>query len=1466
MLRATPRGMPWNAWQLFAIALLIVAGFESQAKAQPSTVLPVTATVNASIPYITLQWPSPSTSSSPVIWRRLKGGKSWERVATLTSLATSYADMTASLGEIYEYSVQCGSSYGAIVSGSNVPLVQNRGKIILLVDATMIVPLAPELTQLQQDLVADGWSVYRHDVARSTISPSSTQTSDYSVRLAELKAVRTLVQNDYKSAPGSDWALMIVGHVPVPYSGITAPDGHGDHWGAWPTDTYYADIDGLWTDSSVDNSTTTLSDERNRNVPSDGKFDQSQIPSDTEIQCGRIDLWNMPKVPVGMSETELLRQYFQRDHCFRYGLSPYDVVVRRGIVDDNFNGDYSAGDWRTGIDFFGIGAGHMEAADWFGTVQTNSIMFAVGHGGGGFTSCSGVGTSTNDFGQKDSKAVFLISFGSYFGDWDSTNNYLRAPLAGTVNSLGLTNVWSGRGYFHLYHMAMGEVIGYGVRYTQNNDESTSVGGWDSGGYSRAVTYNLMGDPTLRLHTISPPTGLTGFSTSGGVALAWNASPDATAGYHVCRSTSEAGPFTRLTGVTASGGNPTGSPITTTSYVDATAVSGVTYTYIVKTVRMETSASGSYANQSLGEFLTLTYQSAGGTGLTAPSGLVVLGTGLGSYTLFWLDNSTSESSYEIERRNYLNGAWSVIASLNAGATTYLDDAAPVGQITHYRVRAKGPDGSYSLYSRIAADLNLPGIVRTAADHIVINKSDSLANLGVERFNGSLGTVSTSMVISSLFNEALFNGNLEDWKSISGTPPTGQPTYWAVWDSRPIKVPGLGAGSMASAFVTASTASILVQDLISPTSKATIGFQLAATDPGSPSSRSFHLILYSTNSSNAYMSLVVLRTVQGSKAGKLSLQAFNGSWQTIAADAFDASVYVASSNSFTTLKIYNMSIAFDFSTDSYSVSYGLLDSTMTTLKNVNMFQNAPGPTNGEQLTRLYFSGAYSTSGYAIDNVTVTSSNSSSAYSPIAATLNWVHGEKSTKTISVNILNPPSPQLTEILKMIPTSVSDGLIFGSPSSTFLLIKDPTATIPSPWQTTTIGSSVLDPGYGEYANGTFGMTVRSNYNSNTNDSMRFLYRPVSGDFQMTARVAYLDTAMTPDPRAGIMVRSSATIDNAAMASLRVSSDYFEHMTRKSTSGVATTSFSNPTMNPCWLRLTRLSDAFSVYRSTNGTTWTQVDSTETITSMGSPAYVGFALSSNNSNISLPQQLSYVRFDNVTVYTVPATPTGLQAKDGMLPGEIQISWTSAEAATTYKIERSTLTGTSFVPIAETSSSSYLDSSLTPGQIYYYRIKAVNPAFQSGYSTEVYRQPYLPTTIEGWRYQYFGTNSNTGSHAELADPDGDGIPNLMEYALGTNPLSVNAFSSLPHSQIQAVGQGKYLTCTFVRNTTATDLTYSIETSNDLNEPWISIDPLATANQISVQDNSPTTGRQTITVKDTQPVIDSEKRFMRLRISRH
>jgi hypothetical protein len=213
------------------------------------------------------------------------------------------------VGKPYEYQVVRRTAdhagYGYLYAGIEVPPVEDRGKLLLVVDQTYANELATELTQLQRDLVGDGWTPLRLDVQRTD----------------SVLKVKDLIQTAYRADPARVKCVFLFGHVPVPYSGNIVPDGHApDHQGAWPCDGFYGDMEGHWTDKSVN--VTIASDPRNRNVPGDGKFDQSVFPASLKLMIGRVDLANMPgrtsrRPTTFPNELELLRNYLVKDHKFR---------------------------------------------------------------------------------------------------------------------------------------------------------------------------------------------------------------------------------------------------------------------------------------------------------------------------------------------------------------------------------------------------------------------------------------------------------------------------------------------------------------------------------------------------------------------------------------------------------------------------------------------------------------------------------------------------------------------------------------------------------------------------------------------------------------------------------------------------------------------------------------------------------------------------------------------------------------------------------------------------------------------------------------------------------------------------------------------------------------------------------------------------------------------------------------------
>jgi hypothetical protein len=259
------------------------------------------------------------------------------------------------------------------------------------------------------------------------------------------------------------------------------------------------------------------------------------------------------------------------------------------LIDDNFgtaNGEAFAADgWGNFAPFFGLG--NIETGDWLDTLSEGSYLWGYACGGGTYTSADGVAT-TADFAVTDTEVVFTMLFGSYFGDWDSQDNFMRAQLG--TSTYSLTAVWAGRPWWEFHHMALGETIGFSTLVTQNNNGLYS--GNPTGIGSSTVQIALMGDPTLRMHAVLAPSDLTlGSNDSGGVVLNWNPSAEPVAGYLVFGAPAAVGPFTQLTP----------DLINETNYIDPTGDSEV---YMVRAVKLESSASGTYYNPSQGIFQSL----------------------------------------------------------------------------------------------------------------------------------------------------------------------------------------------------------------------------------------------------------------------------------------------------------------------------------------------------------------------------------------------------------------------------------------------------------------------------------------------------------------------------------------------------------------------------------------------------------------------------------------------------------------------------------------------------------------------------------------------------------------------------------------------------------------------------------------------------------------------------------------------
>jgi len=531
----------------------------------------ISATVQVSPPRIALVWPQDDYGTIQyTVYRKAKDATSWGEGTAMSGTTTNYTDTNVVVGTTYEYQVIKDATlgykgYGYIFSGIQAPLTEDRGKLVLIVENRHAMALSNELARLQSDLAGDGWKVIRHDV-----STNDTPMS-----------VRNLIIADYTTDPTKVNTVFLFGHVPVLHSGNLNYDGHLAR--PMPADAYYGDMNGDWGSSP------------------------DYLPSDVQLMVGRVDMFDMPgnyATTPWPSEVELLRNYLNKDHKFRQKLI---TVPHRALMGDRRGAEDGLATAASGYRNFQplLGPGTVVQANidnfsapgarWGPMLAADSYLWAYGCGAGSPSSVSYLGTYgpyndlySFDVVDQDAKAVFVMAFGSWIGNWDGTDNFMRAFLA--TPSLGLTCCMAGQPHWFVHHMGLGETIGYGTRLSMNNSTLYQS---ESNLFTRAVYISLMGDPTLRMDTVSPAGTLNAVATDGGVTLNWLASADTVLGYHIYRSASPSGPFARLTG-----------PLVIANTFTDTSASAHTYTYMVRSVTLQTTPSGSYYNASQGAFATV----------------------------------------------------------------------------------------------------------------------------------------------------------------------------------------------------------------------------------------------------------------------------------------------------------------------------------------------------------------------------------------------------------------------------------------------------------------------------------------------------------------------------------------------------------------------------------------------------------------------------------------------------------------------------------------------------------------------------------------------------------------------------------------------------------------------------------------------------------------------------------------------
>lgn len=1515
---------------LFLLFALTLAAGNVHAQVTRDFAIDLRVTTSPTAPHITLDWTlrQAASISAQAIHRRLKGSPTWTLQTPLGVADTSYVDNTAQPGVEYEYWMQRtytglnpNTAVGYISAGVNLPMVENRGTLLLVVDSTMVTPLAPEIEQLKKDLVGDGWTV------QTIIAPRADTAIN----------IKDLIKAAYDADPTNVKQVYVLGHVPVPYAGNNAWDGHGNHSGAWSADGYYGDMDGAWTDSTVNNSTTA--NVRVTNVPGDGRFDQSTIPSPLELMVGRVDLVNMQRAPAtAASETSLLRRYLRKAHDFKHKQGAYADIQRRVLIRDGFGIFGSEGFMRTGWAWAFTGVGRppevtideAPSGNWWTPAAANTYLMANGNGGGSYETCSSVG-ATADFGRKPFRAVFLSLFGSYFGDWDSTNNFLRAPLAGnaTGDGLGLCSFWAGRPSWFMHHMSTGETLGYSVRQSMNS-QFTSVSNpvYSPVNFGGGGTHcGLMGDPSLRMHIVAPPRNLAATSSGGSVNLAWTASTETPLlGYHVYRAASASGPFTRLTST----------PLASPTFSDATGTPGQTYTYVVRTLKLETSPGGTYQNLSVGAMATIGVNAGASGAPLNPTSLAVTTTGAANAQLSWLDQAADETGYRVERREDATGTFGLLASLPAGTTAHADPGPFVnGSVYYYRVVATGPGGD-SIPSEEASFEAVPGFFEFNETFMKVSRTVGTALIPVKRFGGANGPVSVNYATSnsSAIADVHYNtssGTLS-WDDGDTTPKIipvpiifdaepKQARQFRITLSSPSAGTGVGTYNATAVLIedpsatlpppwtqanigtfTSSSPAVQAEGGISSTTIGGAGLTTAATSESGQ-------FVYQTRTGDGVMTAFVPAPTPAQNGARYALMiretATGGAPMAAAVASTDAAVgsrfaYRTAANATATfstavttavapqwLRLTRAGSTFTAERSGNGVNWTILGTfnvPMAAAAQWGLFHHS------DDLSGSTYSGNFQTVGFqniAFTTVSVPGAPGSftaTQPSPTRVTLNWTAAplaggyrlERRTEngtfaqiidfggaTVTFNDDNVAENTGYEYRLYAFNSAGNG-----PLSPIARITTPPgdvaayltasassnadATVKAAAPSTNFGSASALEVAGNAGNGSITPAAKTYLRFDLTGvptlktaAVRLAVQEVK-DLSMVGFNYSASLRFLPDS-VDNWDESTITWDNAPLNST-TTNGFLAGTTVVSTLAVTAASLPSPG------NIISLDASIAQINANRGANDLVTYALNTTTPSASIIFAA------KGHPTLPPPTLQVTYAS----PLPARPSFFTASADTT-AEIELEWVdNSTTETGFQIDRRTVGGIfalwgTMLPDVTI----FTDTTTTLGTTYEYRIRAISPTGNSAWSLTVSATAGggTGTSLGLTTYQSALRSSNLSpSLAPTADSDGDGVANLLEYALGRKLNGADA-TGKPTIGLHRIGNDDYLTLTFARRIDATDVVLTVEASDSLTGPWAPIDPLLPENQVEAHPDTPGLGWQTLVVRDTVPMASRSERFLRL-----
>ena len=317
----------------------------------------------------------------------------------------------------------------------------------------------------------------------------------------------------------------------------------------------------------------------------------------------------------------------------------------------------------------------------------------------------------------------------------------------------------------------------------------------------------------------------------------------------------------------------------------------------------------------------------------------------------------------------------------------------------------------------------------------------------------------------------------------------------------------------------------------------------------------------------------------------------------------------------------------------------------------------------------------------------------------------------------------------------------------------------------------------------------------------------------------------------------------------------FQWRTLASGSGSSVPAFNTV---PRWLKLVRQGNRVTGYHAADVSgspgAWTQLGQPQTII-MPAAVLVGFGVDNSGGTAGVLNACTFSNLSIVPLNNAPAIGFASMATWPLNPVAIHGTVTDDNFPAPVSLT-SLWTKVSGPGAVSFGSATTPDTTAILGQpgAYVLRLTANDSSAQTfkDLSFTGYTKPFEVWQAQNWSA---GGGFSDPNATDSKDPDFDGQANLLEYAFGTGPLT--AATSPLVFDTATVSTDKFLRISVPKNAAATDVTFTVEATSDINNStsWSS------AGLVTEQDTS-----TRLIVRDSQPMGSGGPRFMRVKVVRN